>query len=162
MFENAQQEENSGAGKIVGAVIAVVLVLLVGVYFLFLREEPAATAESPAAAASMADAAASSEPADPMKDLTILKFNLGRDQTQTMAMWDIQVSNRSRSVGYTNIQYATNYYNGQDAVIYHNEGTLSQPIGPFDQRTFSQINDGLYPVGTVRYTIELKGAQPVQ
>jgi hypothetical protein len=31
-------------------------------------------------------------------------------------------------------------------------------LGPGEQRTFSAINDGLYPVNTTRYTIEIKSA----
>lgn len=96
-----------------------------------------------------------------MKDLKIAKSTMHRDQTQTMAIWDIQVENRAKGTGYKDIKYATNYYNAQDAVIYHNEGTLADAVDPADQHTYSNINDGLYPVGTVRYTIEIKGATPV-
>ena len=160
MFEHTQPEPNSGSGKIVGIVIAVVLVAIVVVYFMFLREPASTTGAN--AAASAAKTAGTAEKANPMKDLTILKFNLHRDQTQTQAIWDIEVANRSKTYGYKDIKYATNYYNNQDAVVYHNEGTLSEPVDPADQHTFSSINDGLYPVGTVRYTIEIKGAQPVQ
>lgn len=161
MFETSQQEESSGSGKIVGGVIAVVAVLLVVVYFLFLRgQPPAATATGAGVGAK--SAAATAEKPDPMRDLSIMKSNLHRDQTQTMAMWDIVVANRSRSTGYKGIRYATDYYNNQDAVIYHNEGTLPDSVDPGDQHTFTSVNDGLYPVGTARYTIQLKGAEPAQ
>ena len=160
MFETSQEEPSTGTTKIIGGVIAVVVVLLVVVYFAFLRNLSGPAA--PSAAASGTQGAVTAGSADPMKDLTITRFNLHRDQTQTMAMWDIQVANRSKAHAYKNIHYSTNYYNAQDQVIYHNEGTLSDPVDPSDERTFSQINDGLYPVGTTRYTIELKGADPVQ
>ena len=163
MFETAQQEPSAGTGKIIGGVIAILLVALVVLYFLYFRQEPAATpAAGTGAATAGATAATGGEAPDPMRDLTISKFNLGRDQTQTMALWDIQLANRSRSHAYKNIQYATNYYNAEGALLYHNEGTLSEQLEPGDQRNISQINDGLYPVGTVRYTIELKGAEAVQ
>jgi hypothetical protein len=163
MFENAQTESSSGSGKIIGGVVVVVAVLLGAVYFLFLRGTGPANGGGAGGAAG-AKAAASGEKPDPMKDLTILHFNLGRDQaTQTMAIWDIQVQNRNHGgYGYKNLKYATNYYNAQDQPVYHNEGTLSDTVDPGDQHTYSQINDGLYPVGTTRYTIELKGADPVQ
>jgi hypothetical protein len=163
MFENAQTESSSGSGKIIGGVVVVVAVLLAAVYFLFLRGTGPANGGGAAGSAS-AKAAATGEKPDPMKDLTILHFNLGRDQaTQTMAIWDIQVQNRNHGgYGYKNLKYATNYYNGQDALVYHNVGTLSDTVDPGDQHTYSQINDGLYPVGTTRYTIELTGADPVQ
>ena len=159
MFETSQPEASAGTAKIVGGVIAVVVVLLVAVWFLFLKDQ---TAVGPAAtpAAGAANSAASTEPADPMKDLTISKSNLRRDQTQTMAMWDLVIQNRNRGRGYKNVRYATNYYNAQDAVIYHNEATLKDAVDPGDLHTFTSINDGLYPVGTARYTIELKGADP--
>ncbi len=162
MFETAQQEPSSSAGKTVGAAVAVVLVVIVVVYFVYLRQEPAATPAGPAGQTAAGAAAGEAGTPDPMRDLAILKFNLGRDQTQTMAMWDIQLANRSRSHGYKDIQYATNYYNNDGALLYHNEGTLSESLEPGDQRTISQINDGLYPVGTTRFTIEIKDAQPVQ
>lgn len=161
MFENAQQEQGGGSGKIVGGVIAVVLVICLVVYFVFLRgQPPAGTATG--AGKSTATVAANGEKPDALKDLSIIRSNLRRDQTQTMAMWDIVVANRSRTFGYKDIKYATNYYNGSDAVIYHNEGTLPDVVDPGDQHTFSSVNDGLYPVGTARYTIELKGADAAQ
>lgn len=160
MFETSQQEDSSATAKIVGGVIAVVAVILVVVYFLFLHgQPPAATATG---AGKRTTTAAATEKPDALKDLSIVRQNLRRDQTQTMAMWDIVVSNRSRGVGYKNIKYATNYYNASDAVIYHNEGTLADVIEPGDQHTFQAVNDGLYPVGTARYTIEIKGADAAQ
>ena len=161
MFETSQQEEGSSTTKIVGGVIAVVAVILVVVYFLFLHgQPPAGTATG--AGKSPSTAAADTAKPDPLRDLSIIRSNLRRDQTQTMAMWDIIVANRSRGVAYRNIQYATNYYNASDAVIYHNEGTLPDVIEPGDQHTFESVNDGLYPVGTTRYTIEIKGADAAQ
>ncbi len=163
MFENAQPAPSSGSGKVIGGVIVVVLVLLAVVYFAFLRGASSPSATAGATTAATTKAAATGEKPDPMKDLTILHFNLGRDKaTQTMAIWDIQVQNRSRAYGYKNLKYATNYYNAQDALVYHNEGTLSDTVDPGDQHTYTEINDGLYPVGTTRYTIEIKGADPVQ
>lgn len=161
MFETAQEEQNTGTVKIIGGVIAVVAVLLVAVYFLYLHEQPAGETAAGAGTGTSATAA-TAEPPDPMRDLSIVRSNLRRDQTQTMAMWDIIVANRSRANGYKSIQYATNYYDSAGNVIYHNEGTLPDVVEPGDQHTFSSINDGLYPVATSRYTIELKGAEPVQ
>lgn len=159
MFETSQQEQGSGSGKVVAGVIAVVAVLLVAVYFLFLRGQEGAAPGG--AKPSAAQGATATGPADPMKDLRIVSPTLHRDQTQTMAMWDFKVENRAKGVGYKDIKYATNYYNAQGAVIYHNEGTLSEPVDPNDQHSYTNINDGLYPVGTANYTIEIKGATPV-
>lgn len=161
MFETSQEESGAGAAKIVGGVIAVVVVLLVIVYFVFLRGQPNAATGGTAATA--AKAAVSGEKPDALRDLRIIgEPNLHRDPaTQTMAVWDFRVENRSRSIGYKNIQYATNYLDAQGGSIRQSSGTLSDQVDPTDQHTFS-VNDGLYPVGTTRYTIELKGAQPAQ
>jgi hypothetical protein len=162
MFETSQQEQGSGSGKIVGGVIAVVAVVLVVVYFLFLHGQPQSTPETRGAATRAADAAATGEKPDPAKDLSIVKSNLRRDtQTQTMAMWDIQVANRNKGYGYKDIHYATTYYNAQNDVLRQGGGTLGEQVDPGDQHSYS-VNDGLYPVGTVRYTVELKDAAPVQ
>ena len=93
-----------------------------------------------------------------MMDLAIQRNNLGRDQTQTMAMWDIVIANRSREITYRNIQYATNYYDGSGNVIYQGAGTLPGEVGPGEQQTFSGINDGLYPLATQRYDIAITSA----
>ena len=163
MFETSQQEPGGGAAKIVGAAVAVAAVLMVVMYFLFVRGEPG-TAPGTAAPGAMSAACegVSVADAEPMRDLAIMKFNLGRDQTQTMALWDIQLANRSRCIAYREIQYATNYYDNAGNVIYQNQGALPGEIGPRDQRTITEINDGLYPLATTRYTIELKGAQAYQ
>ena len=161
MFENSQQEQNSGSGKIVGGVIAVGVVVLAAAYFLWFNQPPnsSGTGGKPAAAAQ----GAASATADAMADLKVVKSNLRRDdQTQTMAMWDIQVENKSKSVAYKNLKYATKYYNAEGAVIYQNEATLTGTVEPADQFSFAGVNDGLYPVGTVRYTVELKGAEAAQ
>jgi hypothetical protein len=161
MFENAQPEQNSGSGKIVGGVIVVAAIIIGVVYFAYFHDQPSTGAATGGGSAATTTAASGEKP-DPMRDLKIVRSNLRQDQTQTMAMWDIVVGNRSRDFGYKNIKYATNYYNAQDAVIYSNEGTLPEAVEPNDQHTFSSVNDGLYPVGTARYTIELKGAEPAE
>ncbi len=163
MFETSQQESSSGSSKIIGGVIAVLGVLMVGFYFLFMQgNEPAATPGEGQAGMSASSAPAVDEgPADPMRDLAIQRFSLDRDRTQTMAMWTIQLANRSRQHGYKDILYATKYYNSDDILIYENTGTIAEQLDPGDQRTISEINDGLFPVGTVRYTIELTDATGV-
>ena len=165
MFETSQQEQSSQAPKIIIGAIVVILAAFAVFYFTYLSQEPAAPpaaaagAEAPAAAAAPADAA----DADPMRDLQILRSNLGRDrQTQTMGMWDVQVVNRSRTVAYRNIEYVTNYYDAQMNLLSTRGGTFPEPMEPMDQKSFAQINDGLYPVGTASYTIGIKSAQATQ
>ena len=160
MFETSQQEQSSQAPKIIIGAIVVVLALFGVLYFTHLSQPatPAATAGAGAPAATTG-----AESANPMQDLQILKSNLGRDrQTNTMAMWDVQLVNRSRTTGYRAIQYVTNYYDAQGNVLGTRGGTFAEQLDPMDQKTFSQINDGLYPVGTTRYTIEIRGATAAQ
>ena len=162
MFETVQPEQNSGSSKVVGVVIVAVVVVMVGFYFLFLRGEPGETPRGDATAAASGGAAMGDEEPNAQRDLSILKSNMGRDQTGTMALWDIQLSNRSRTLTYRNIRYATNYYSGDGALLYQNENTLSDELTPGDQKTISGLNDGLFPVGTVNYTIEIKSAEGVR
>ena len=79
-----------------------------------------------------------------------------------MGMWDVQIVNRSRTVAYRNIEYVTNYYDAQMNLLSTRGGTFPEPLEPLDQKTFPQINDGLYPVGTASYTIGIKSAQATQ
>ena len=159
MFETSQQEQSSQAPKIIIGAIVVVLALFGVLYFTHLSQEPAAPAATAGAGAPGSASPAGAESADPMRDLQILKSNLGRDRTNTMAMWDVQLVNRSRTIGYRAIQYVTNYYDAQGNVLSTRGGTFAEQLDPMDQKTFSQINDGLYPVGTTRFTIEIRGAQ---
>ncbi len=162
MFETSQQESGSGSSKIVGGSIAGVGVLMVGFYLLFMQgNEPATTPGEGQAGMTASSAPVDEGPADPMRDLAIQRFSLDRDRTQTMAMWTIQIANRSRQHGYKDVLYATKYYNSDDVLIYENTGTIAEQLNTGDQRTISEINDGLFPVGTVRYTIELTDATSV-
>jgi hypothetical protein len=158
MFENAQQEPSGGHTKVIGGVIVVLMAAWVVVYFMHFSGEAPATSQSAAPAAAAAAANTPAPDADQRMDLSISRNNLGRDQTQTMAMWDLQISNRSREITYRNLKYATNYYDAAGNVIYQGSGTLPGEVAPGGVETFSEINDGLYPLNTVRYTIEISSA----
>ena len=160
MFENAQQEPSGGNTKVVGGVIVVLMAVLVGVYFAYFSGQPeqAASPQMPAAAAATGPANTPVPDAEPLMDLAIQRSNLGRDQTQTMAMWDVQITNRSREITYRNIQYETNYYDAGGNVVYQGSGVLPGELPPGGVETFSEVNDGLYPLTTARYTIEITTA----
>jgi hypothetical protein len=161
MFENAQQEPSGGNTKTVAGVIVVLMAILGGVYFVYFRGPAPATAPAAAPAAETAGGGTPAANADYKLDLAIQKNSLGRDQTQTMAMWDIQIYNRSRQYAYRNIKYATNYYDAGGNVIHQGGGTLEGEVQPGDYRTITGVNDGLYPLATVRYTFEITGADGV-
>jgi len=165
MFENSQPEENSKTGLIVGGTIVVVMAAF-GIYYLtHLSQEPAATPAAPTAAAAAMPAATPEEiaAANPLIDLQIVQNSLGRDnQTQTMAMWSVRVVNRNRAVAYRNIQYETSYYDAGQNLLSTRGGTFPEMMTPGDQKTFAQLNDGLYPVGTASFTIGIKSAEAGQ
>ncbi len=164
MFETSQQEESSKTGLIIGGAIFVILALFGVFYVTYLSQEPAATPASTAGTGTAAPATpADLSSANPMIDLQIVRSDLGRDtQTQTMAMWTVQISNRNRAVAYRNIEYVTNYYGAGQNLLSTRGGTFPEPMAPGDQKTFAQINDGLYPVGTASFTIGIKAAEATQ
>jgi hypothetical protein len=158
MFENAQQEPSGGTTKLIGGVLLVAIVIMVGVWFAFFRG--ATPAESPSAAPAAAASAANTPApdADHRRDIVIIRSTMNRDQSQTMAVWDVQVSNRSREITYRNIKYTTSYYDNGGNLIQQGTGTLPDELAPGEQRNFGGINDGLYPLATARYGIEFTGA----
>jgi hypothetical protein len=166
MFETSQPEPSTNTGLIVGGAIVVILALFGVFYFTYLSQDPATDPSS--TGGGEATAAAPATPADlsaanPALDLQIVQQNLGRDnQTQTMAMWNVRLVNRNRSVAYRNIQYETNYYDSQQNLLSTRGGTFPESLAPSDQKTFAQLNDGLYPVGTASFTIGIKGAEATQ
>jgi hypothetical protein len=166
MFENAQPEESSKTGLIVGGTILVVMAAFGIYYFTHLSQEPAQTPTAAAGAAAATQPAATPEEiaaANPLIDLQIVQNSLGRDnQTQTMAIWNVRLVNRNRAVAYRNIQYETNYYGAGQNLLSTRGGTFPEPMAPGDQKTFAQINDGLYPVGTASFTIGIKSAEAGQ
>ena len=166
MFENSQPEESSKTGLIVGGTIVVVMAAF-GIYYLtHLSQAPEGTPAPAAGAAAPARPTATPEDiaaANPLIDLQIVQNNLGRDnQTQTMAIWTVRVVNRNRTVAYRNIQYETNYYGAQQNLLSTRGGTFPEPMAPGDQKTFGSVNDGLYPPGTVSFTIGIKSAEAGQ
>lgn len=166
MFETSQQEESSKTGLIVGGAILVVMIAFGIFYMTHLSQEPEASTAAPAAAARPAATPATPEEiaaANPQIDLQIVQQNLGRDnQTQTMAMWTVRLVNRNQKVAYRNIAYETNYYDAGQNLLSTRGGTLPEMMAPSDQKTFSALNDGLYPVGTASYTIGIKSAEAGQ
>ena len=158
MFENAQQEPSGHDTKIVAGVIVVIMAVLGGLYFAFVHNAPVPTTQPKAAAAASSGGGAPAADANFKADLVVDRPNLGRDKTQTMSVWSLQIVNRSRTYGYRNLKYATTYYDGAQNVIHQGSGSIPDEISPADQRTISNINDGLYPLNTQRYTIEISSA----
>jgi hypothetical protein len=157
MFENAQQEPSGGSGKTIAIVVVVAVLILAVVYFGFFSGQPASAPQTKPAAA--AGGGKPAPDADFKKDLIVERPNLGRDQTQTMAVWSFQILNHSRTYGYRNLKYLTTYYDGAGNVIRNGTGSIPDDIAPGDERTISGINDGLYPLNTQRFTIEISSAE---
>ena len=158
MFENSQQEPNSGSGKTIGIVVGVAVIVMAVLYFTVFSGQPEPAAKKPTAAATGGGGKPAPD-ADFKKDLVVDRPKLGRDQTQTMAVWSFQVENRSRTYGYRNLKYTTTYYDGANNVVRNGSGSIPDEVAPGDQVTVSSINDGLYPLNTQRYTIEISSAE---
>ncbi|HWP85462.1 MAG TPA: hypothetical protein VNN17_09750 [Terriglobia bacterium] len=158
MFETAQQEPSGANTKLVAGVIVVMMAVLAGVYFAYFHGAEPATTQTQAPPPAARPANTPVPDANHQMDLVIVRNNLGRDQTNTMAIWDLQISNRSREITYRNLQYVTTYYDAAGNQIHQGSGTLPGELPPGAVETFSGINDGLYPPTTARYTIEIRAA----
>jgi hypothetical protein len=159
MFENAQQEPSGHDTKIIAGVIVVIMAVLGVLYYFYIHTAPPAATQpkAPAADASSGGGAPAAE-ADFRRDLVVQRPNLARDQTQTMSVWSFQIQNRSRAIGYRNLKYTTTYYDGANNVIHQGSGSIPDEVVPGDLHTVSSLNDGLYPLNTARYEIDISAA----
>lgn len=84
---------------------------------------------------------------------------MGKDRTGTTAVWAVTIENKSAAYSYKNIQYETTYVGADNNAILINKGTIAETIPPGEQKN-SEINDALYPAGTVWYKFRVTGATP--
>src|SRR5687768_2648176 len=130
MFENAQQEPSGSSTKVMVGVLVLAVVVMAGLYFAFFAGESPAGSPSAAPAANRSAANTPAPDADFRRDIVATRVDLSRNQTQTQAIWTIQVSNRSRDITYRNIKYATNYLDNGDNLIQRGSGTLPGELAP--------------------------------
>ena len=152
MFEGTEEAKTSGASKGLWIVFAVVVLAIAVGGYLFISKAKLSK-PSPVVAA----AAPPTGPADPVRDLKVQHATMSKDRTGTTAVWLVSIENRSPSYTYSNIQYETTYVGANNVAILFNKGTIHVSIEPGGQQN-SEINDALYPAGTVWYKIRITGA----
>jgi hypothetical protein len=149
MFEVPHEKPGGGMKTLWIGLVVVALVAVVG-GALFLRQAPEETEAAPAVDLSQAD---------PLNDLKVNRAAMDRDPTGTRAVWTVSIQNDSPYT-YTNIKYETTYVDAGENVIATNEGTLPGSVGPRQQRTISDLQDILWPEGTVSFRFRLTDATP--
>jgi hypothetical protein len=153
MFEAPQEAKQSSAGRM--WVVTVVVVAMAGLgTWLYRTSKTVGTA--PAAVSEAVTTSAGK--ADPVHDLKILNARMEKDPTGTIAMWVVQMDNKSKAYTYSNIEYETTYVNANNAAIAVNKGTINVNLAPGDQQT-AQVRDILYPTATAWYKFRITGAK---
>jgi hypothetical protein len=149
MFEVPHEKPEGGTKMLWIGLVVVALVAIVG-GALFLRQAPEETEAAPAVDLSQAD---------PVNDLKVNRAAMDRDPTGTRAVWTISIQNDSPYT-YTNIKYEATYLDARETVIVTNEGTLPGSVGPRQQKRIADLQDILYPEGTVSFRFRLLEATP--
>lgn len=155
MFETPQEIKPAGCKGLWIGVVVVAVAVAVGAYFFF-------TSKGNANKQALAVASAPAQPkgeANPVRDLKIQRAAMGKDRTGTTAVWAVTIENKSPDYNYSNIQYETTYVGANNNAILINKGTIAETIPPGEQKN-SEINDALYPAGTVWYKFRITGATP--
>lgn len=150
--EGVKQKEPKGFWIGMGVVV---LVAVVGALF-YTMSRGGAPKRTPAAASSAAPVKGD---ANPVRDLKIQRATMNKDRTGTMAVWLVTIENKSAVYSYGNIQYETTYVGADNNAVLINKGTIATTLAPGEQRN-SEINDALYPAGTVWYKLRITGATP--
>jgi hypothetical protein len=75
-----------------------------------------------------------------------------------VAVWVVQMDNKSKAYTYSSIEYETTYVGANNAAIAVNKGTINVNLAPGDQQT-AQVRDILYPTGTSWYKLRITGAK---
>jgi hypothetical protein len=155
MFEDETKKDETSAHIWIG--VAIVAVILGGGVYYYLSH---LSASQPAPAVESTPAA-STKPvqttADAIKDLKIKRALMDKDATGTMAVWLVAIENRSEVFSYSNIQYETTYYGGDNHTLLVNKGVLRIAIAP-GESVNQEIRDALYPTGTARFMFKIKEA----
>ncbi len=157
MFETPQVIKPSASKGLWIGIVVIVIVVGLGAYFLItFRGNANKQATATAAAAAPAQPKG---PADPVRDLKVQRVTMNKDRTGTTAVWLVTIENKSPAYTYSKIQYETTYVGANNNAILINKGTIAQSIPPGEQKN-SEINDALYPAGTVWYKFRVTGAIP--
>ncbi len=155
MFETPEEvKQKEPKGFWIGMGVVVLVAVVGGLFFVMSRG--GAPKQAPAAARAATQVKGD---ADPVRDLKIQRATMNKDRTGTMAVWLVTIENKSAVYTYSNIQYETTYVGADNNAVLINKGTITTALAPGEQRN-SEINDALYPAGTVWYKLRITGATP--
>lgn len=127
-----------------------VLLLIAGIAFYFIAKHSARLSASAPAVVTA--------PADPIKDLKIVRATMSKDRLGTTAVWLVTLRNQSSTYTYSNIKYETSYIGPDNKQLLVNQGTVPETFGPGDELN-SEIRDTLYPDGTAWYRFKIVDAK---
>lgn len=155
MFETPEtKKETSGAGKWIGILVAVVVVVAGVVFYMDSKGGSKTAAPAAAPAAALANA-------DPVHDLRRVSVKMDKDPSGTIAVWSVDLRNLSRTYGYKDIAYQTTYIGADNGVLLQNTGKLTLSLDPGDEQT-TTFRDALYPSGTALFKFDVTGATPIR
>jgi hypothetical protein len=154
MFEATQETKASTSSRIWIGIFVVVAVAALGILYYYMTK---GSAKNPVPAQSAA-AAAPRAPADPVKDLKILRATMQKDAVGATAVWLVQIENRSTAYTYSQIKYETTYLSADNKPLAVNQGTIQISLEPGAEQN-AEVRDAAYPSGTAWYNFKIKDAK---
>ena len=151
MFETPEEIKPSASKGLWLGIALVVIVIGLGAYFFIASRS---SKQMPATASTSAQPKGD---ADAVRDLKVQRATMDKGQNGTATVWLVTIENKSPTYTYSDIQYETTYVGADDHALLINKGTIAATFAPGEQKN-SQINDVLYPSGTVRYRFRVTGA----
>ena len=153
--EKGQKEERNKLLRMT-AIIVCVVAIVGGIIYIATRGH----AKSSAPAAKPAPAAqAPAGPADPVKDLYIVRAVMGKDPSGLRVVWNVQLRNRSTVYTYSDIQYDSYFLAVDGKRLGENKDTIKDSIAPGEMKSFPPILDGTYDSHYSTYQFILVGAK---
>lgn len=154
MFELQEDKKPESTLWVWVGASAVVVALAAGALLYMMSQ---GDAEAPALGSSPTQSAAVVD-ANPLRDLKLIRTSMSKDPTGMVAVWLVQLRNRSTVYAYRDIQYETTYIGADARPLVTNTGTIEGSIEPGGEKYVSELRDALYPSGTVAYRFRLTGA----
>jgi hypothetical protein len=157
MFEELEKEEKEEKQErtkiiwITAIVVAILAVVVAGIYITS-RSQPKATKVT------KAPVAAPKTPADPVRDLQIVRAVMGKDPTGLRVMWSVRLRNRSAVYTYSDIQYQAYFLARDGRRLGENKDTIKDSIEPGEEKAFPEFLGGMYDPNASTYQFVILGA----
>jgi hypothetical protein len=159
MFEELEKEEGeekeSRKKLLWMSALVVAALVVVGILVYVIARPRTRTPVSVQSAAPAGQAA----PADPVKDLQIVRALMGKDVTGVRVLWSIQLRNKSSVYTYSDIQYEASFISPDGRTLGTNRDTIKDSIGPGEEKKFPPFVDGLYDANSSTFQFRLTGAK---